>query len=120
NNSLSESNLGILCLTPENKESRWIHYEAGALAKGLSSSRVYTLLIGLSPADLQPPLSQFNATPPDKEKLKKLIISLNEKLGERALDDSRLARSFETQWARFEKEFEIAARPEAHLPAIPQ
>ena len=33
NNVLAETNFGIICLTPENLENTWIHYEAGALAK---------------------------------------------------------------------------------------
>lgn len=32
---LEESNIGIICITPENIDSSWILFEAGALAKSL-------------------------------------------------------------------------------------
>jgi hypothetical protein len=30
---LSEANLGLVCLTPENQSEAWINFEAGALSK---------------------------------------------------------------------------------------
>jgi hypothetical protein len=45
--SLAETKVGILCLTPENKENPWIMFEAGALMKGLEKSRVHILLMDL-------------------------------------------------------------------------
>ena len=36
---LANTSIGIICLTKENKTKPWILFEAGALAKGLSSSR---------------------------------------------------------------------------------
>lgn len=59
---LADTTVGIICLTSENKESPWILFESGALAKGLNSSRVCTFLIDLEPADLGNPLAQFNHT----------------------------------------------------------
>src|SRR5437899_3787788 len=31
--ALKAMKVGIICLTPENLDARWIHYEAGALSK---------------------------------------------------------------------------------------
>ena len=31
--ALEGANFGILCLTKENTESKWLHFEAGALAR---------------------------------------------------------------------------------------
>jgi hypothetical protein len=63
---LAETEIGILCLTRENKDARWVLFEAGALSKGLSESRVCPFLVDLQQSDLQPPLSQFNGTLPNK------------------------------------------------------
>jgi len=40
--NLSDTSIGIVCLTQENKDRPWILFEAGTLAKGLSNSRVCT------------------------------------------------------------------------------
>src|SRR5437867_3474988 len=64
---LKDTQVGIICLTRDNKAAPWILFEAGSLAKGLKSSRVCTLLIDFQLSDLKPPLSQFNATRPTKE-----------------------------------------------------
>jgi len=58
-NELSDTSIGIICLTKENKDKPWILFEAGAIAKGLSSSRVCTFLIDLEPIDLVNPPSSI-------------------------------------------------------------
>src|SRR5690606_36300357 len=62
NKELAETSIGIVCLTKENLNAPWILFEAGALAKGLTSNRVITLLIDLEVADIRDPLAQFNHT----------------------------------------------------------
>jgi len=37
---LQQAKVGIVCLTSENLRSPWMHFEAGALARGLASSRI--------------------------------------------------------------------------------
>ena len=37
---LSPASYGIICLTPENLASPWIHFEVGALFKGSGESHV--------------------------------------------------------------------------------
>src|SRR5688572_28515648 len=49
--SLEQSSFGILCLTKENLNSNWIHFEAGALSKLKDRSRLWTVLHELSPYD---------------------------------------------------------------------
>lgn len=38
--NVTDTSIGIICLTKDNRTKPWILFEAGALAKGLSSSRV--------------------------------------------------------------------------------
>lgn len=102
---LRDTTIGIICLTQENKEKPWILFEAGALAKGLSSSRVCTLLIDLKPTDVKDPLAQFNHTLPDKDSIHTLVRTLNSALGVTALDDRVLNEVFETYWPQFETKF---------------
>lgn len=94
---------GIICLTKENKERPWILFEAGALAKGLSSNRVCTLLIDLEPADIAPPLSQFNHTRPKvKEDMLHLLQTLNDRATDRKLRADILENALEVHWSEFE------------------
>lgn len=94
---------GIICLTQENKERPWILFEAGALAKGLSSNRVCTLLIDLEPADIAPPLSQFNHTRPKaKEDMLHLLQTLNDRTTDRKLRADILENALEVHWPQFE------------------
>ena len=78
---LENSYIGIVFLTIENKDKPWIHYEAGALSKGIPSNRVMTFLVDLSTDDLlKTPLSKFNHTNDSDESLTKLLRTINKYL----------------------------------------
>lgn len=116
-NELGASNQGIICLTRDNKDKPRILFEAGALAKGLTSSRVYTLLIDLKPEDVKDPLAQFNHTLPTKDDLYKLILSINRELDSRPIPDGIIRQVFEANWPLFEEKFEnIINETEADTP----
>ncbi|MDX1998486.1 MAG: TIR domain-containing protein [Thermoanaerobaculia bacterium] len=118
NNQLQDTVVGIICLTQENKSRPWILFEAGALAKGLPTARVCTLLIDLEPKDVEDPLAQFNHTFPDRESIYSLVRMLNSRLGEGNLTDGVLAQVFDTYWPRFESAFTgVLAHTEAKPPA---
>jgi hypothetical protein len=105
NDQLKDTTVGIICLTQENKTRPWILFEAGALAKGLSTSRVCTLLIDLEPRDVEDPLAQFNHTLPTKESIHALVKTLNNALGSTGLDMRVLDQVFETYWQQFSDRF---------------
>lgn len=102
---LQDVTTGIICLTQENKEKPWILFEAGALAKGLSNSRVCTLLIDLEPHDIRDPLAQFNHTKPDRDGIYALVQTLNSRLGDNRLDPAILTKVFDAYWTQFEERF---------------
>lgn len=104
--TLATTQAGIVCLTKENLNKPWILFEAGALAKGLSSNRVFTFLIDLEPKDVRDPLAQFNHTIPEKNSLYQLLKSINKELGDKKLRDSILENVFETYWEKFKSDFE--------------
>lgn len=107
---LKDTTVGIVCLTQENKNKPWILFEAGALAKGLSSNRVCTFLIDLKPSDLEDPLAQFNHTLPEKESVWELVRTLNGCLGANSLDERILDQVYATYWNQFEKKFKEALK----------
>src|SRR5690349_4498433 len=50
--SLATHNIGVLVMTEENLKAEWIMFEAGALSKSLSQSKVIPLLCGMTPGVL--------------------------------------------------------------------
>jgi hypothetical protein len=106
---LKNTTAGIVFLTQENKDKPWILFETGALAKGLTTNRVYTFLIDLEASDLRGPLTQFNHTMPDKDGMFMLVKSLNNRLDDsNSLDENILSQVFETYWPQFQSEFRNA------------
>jgi hypothetical protein len=105
NDQLKDTSVGIVCLTNENKDRPWILFEAGALAKGLSTARVCTFLIDVETKDIEDPLAQFNHTFPARESVLGLVKTLNSTLGISALDTRTLEQVFETYWPQFETKF---------------
>lgn len=104
NNELKDTTVGIICLTHQNKSAPWILFEAGALAKGLTTTKVCTFLVDLSPTDIQDPLAQFNHTMPNREGMMSLAATLNSALTT-PLDNSTLTSVFEAFWPQFERDY---------------
>jgi len=121
NDQLKDTTVGIICLTQENKTRPWILFEAGALAKGLSTSRVCTLLVDLEPKDIEDPLAQFNHTFPTRESVLGLVKTLNSTLASNGLDNRILEQVFSTYWPQFESRFaDILSNTEAQPPSKPR
>lgn len=121
NDQLKDTTVGIICLTQENKARPWILFEAGALAKGLSTARVCTLLIDLDPKDIEDPLAQFNHTFPTRESVLGLVKTLNSSLAQNGLDIRILEQVFSTYWPQFEERFQkVLSETEAHTPSKPR
>lgn len=113
--TLGENNVGILCVTPENKNAPWILFEAGALFKGLTKARVCPLLIGnQTPADITAPLAHFNLTLPEEQDMLRLMRTVNS-ANENPLDDDRLEKAFNRWWQDFKSKYDeiVARKPEA-------
>lgn len=75
-NALGSTKFGILCLTPENLSSEWIHFEAGALSKTIEDTHVCPLLLDVKKSDLKEPLASFHATLFDEKEFRKLVNDL--------------------------------------------
>ena len=121
--NLQGAQVGIVCLTSENLLSPWIHFEAGALARGLSPApddtarsadgagrqsgiaadekntssdgerkqtsqarsrhrrRLFTVLHGVTAAEINGPLSAYQATGTTRREIDQLIEEINDILG---------------------------------------
>lgn len=74
----TERRFGLIFITPENKQSPWIHYEAGCLIKDLEKDRVVPILFGLRKEDIAPPISMFQMIEFSKESSLNLLKQINE------------------------------------------
>ncbi|MPQ46888.1 TIR domain-containing protein [Marinifilum sp. N1E240] len=104
-NELKESKVAIICLTEENLNSNWVHFEAGAIAKN-EDAFVCTFLFDITPANVQSPLSQFQHTSFNKEDIFKLLKTINgivSETGGKNLRESSLKSVFDTNWEQLEK-----------------
>jgi len=98
-NELANCNYGILCLTPDNVQSPWLHYEAGALSKELDS-RVSALMINTATSNVQGPLSRVQNTKFDEEDIFELLKSINECSGESKIKEETLEKVFKAMWTQ--------------------
>lgn len=115
---LENTNFGLLCLTPDNLDARWIYFEAGALAKLIDQSRVAPLLYNLKPSDVQGPLAQFQLTGLNYEDMRRLVFSIDTAAGAASLDPSRLEKAYEALWPKFDDEIrgmEASEKPSQNM-----
>ncbi len=99
---LSESQIGILCITQDNIHSDWILFEAGALSKSLEQSHVCPVLFGITNNDLAGPLKQFQTTEFAKDDMHRLLSLINKRLGEDKLPQKTLDTVFKKWWPDLE------------------
>ena len=101
--ALSKYSIGLICVTPENQNSPWLLFEAGALSKQMEYAKICPILLGMKASDLKGPLNQFQSTIVTKTDMLNLCKSLNIYLGESKLSDSILQEQFDEKWAKFEE-----------------
>src|SRR5437016_8025282 len=115
---LEQSSVGIICLTRENLDSTWIHFEAGALSKQQQNTFVCTFLFGLEPTDVREPLAQFQATRATKIDLRKLIFTINNTLSDSKLPEPELNEAFEVWWPKLEERLNNIAKVTSEILTI--
>lgn len=103
--ALEGTRFGIVCLTPDNLDSTWIHYEAGALSK-TKDALVWTFLHELTAGDVPQPLGKFQHTIAEKADTLQLLRTINARLadvGGEPLSDMLLEENFELFWPKLEE-----------------
>jgi len=110
---LEKSRVGIICLTPNNLEAVWIHFEAGALAKTLRNTFVCPYLLGIKPSDVKGPLSQFQAIQADQPGTRRLLETLNSALGDNARKTEDLSTAFDMWWPKLREALDDVPEDEA-------
>jgi len=101
--SLDTSQVGILCVTPENQHNPWLLFEAGAISKSIDKSRVCPLLFDMTAGQLSGPLTQFQSHLLDKAGTGRILSALNSYLGDSKLSEPDLEQILEVWWPQLEK-----------------
>ncbi len=115
---LEDTSFGIICLTADNLEQPWIHFEAGALAK-TKDAKVCTFLLDIGPAEVRQPLAKFQATRPEKNEIRNLVFSIVRrvrKVEERGPSDDVVAKAFERFWPDLETPLHSAKAATSQAP----
>lgn len=107
---LGSVKVALIIVTPENAQSPWLYYEAGAIAAKLSvGASVCPYLVGVPIKLIQgTPLSPFQCTEADKADTLKLIRSLNRGLAV-PHDAGLIDGTFNTKWSQLKRKLEKAA-----------
>lgn len=103
NQELESTAFGIICLTPENTVAPWLLYEAGALSKSLTDSKVCPVLYDLTFDEVEWPLAQFQLKTSNRAGLEEVVNSINLALGDKQLDTTTLGKTFDRIWPEFQE-----------------
>jgi hypothetical protein len=99
---LESTGFGVLCVTRKNATAPWLLFEAGALSKSLSESKVIPYLVDILPADLEGPLRQFQAVSANEEGTLRLVKSIQKTRDGNESGLDRLQRIFPSLWPRLD------------------
>jgi hypothetical protein len=104
-NGLNGTKIGILFLTSESIESKYLHYEAGAISN-VEDALVCTFLYGINKADVKQPLSRFQATEYTKSDVRKMVLTIFSKIAKNnpeAGTEVAILNLFDVVWADLEE-----------------
>lgn len=118
---LRDTSFGVICLTAENLVSPWLNYEAGAIASAVPS-RVCPVLLGITKAEVMPPLSQLQMTDLTLQEVTQLMDSINAAT-ENPLDPAAVREATETWWPKLQdriSSIELPGRTESEVSPEPE
>jgi hypothetical protein len=105
---LGDTDFGIVIVTPENVAAPWLLFEAGALSKHATSSRVIPYLVDMSPDELTGPLAQFQSVTADKAGTLRLVRAIAE-TSTVVVSPAVVARRAETFWPELDAKLRESA-----------
>lgn len=116
--ALGDIDFGLLFITDDNKEKPWLLFEAGALAKNISRSKVIPILIDAKEIDLsKSPLFGFQYKDMTKEGIFGVMRSIHQSLPDAIIDRATLNRCLEKWWPELEEAYSSIEIPKAKKPS---
>ncbi len=103
-NSIEQSNFGIIVCTEKSKDAPWVQYESGALHRNLQWCKVAPVLCAIKLEDLSSTLKKSQACTVDqKEELRQLFHDINEVAGSPLAIKEVLNNNFDQHFPEFQK-----------------
>lgn len=118
-NHLKDARAGVVCLTSDNLNQRWLLFEAGALSLA-PAERVWTFLLDVDHTQVERPLSDFQHTRAERDDVLKMVKSIREAVaasGESTTREEDLSDLFDDSWTRLLEPTILALR--ARAPSSP-
>lgn len=112
---LKTAAFAVVCLTPYNLTSPWLHYEAGVL-RASDDVRVCPVLFGVPKSAVLPPLSHVQLTAVDQGDVTLLMRSMNKVAG-RPLTDAALTEAMDVWWPLLVRRLDAIPAPASAPPA---
>ena len=113
--ALKSARIGILCLTAGNVESKWIHFEAGAIANSFGSPNACPYLLNVDRSQLQGPLQHLQCVTADEQGTFRLVREINGSLSAGRLEQDLLHASFSAHWPALSGTLNVIAEEEKAL-----
>lgn len=96
--TLDDTQIGIVVVTPENIASTYLNFEAGALAKTAKNKQLACpYLLGLKKSQVKGPLTLLQLTEADEKDTRRLVIDINSATGE-PLTEPQINHFFDNEW----------------------
>lgn len=96
---LRRAKAALICLTPENLQSAWMHFEAGAVFAPERRDRIYTYFLGLDASRVRRPFNDFQVTLSTEDDTRALVGVL---AGNARVPSQRWERAFRRKWTDLE------------------
>lgn len=103
--ALDDAEAAIVCLTPTNIHSVWLHYEAGAVVAKMDDPFVCPYLLGIEPVKVSGPLAQYQCREATKDGTLRLIRDINSAFDTPAAKHL-IEGNFEAKWPAFQAALE--------------
>ena len=113
---LSESDYGIICVTPDNIGSPWLNFEAGAISKSIERGRVSPFLFRVKSSNITGPLVHFQHTVYSRPDVFQLVKSINNACAD-PIPEARLLGVFDVWWPKLTEPLDAIRMPSQESPA---
>lgn len=114
----NETNYGLLFITPESRDSPWLHFEAGMLLKDLEKDRIVPILFGIKISEIIRPLSDFHSIEFDESSFFDLVSEIN-KMTSRPLEKENLKQVFDSFYNKLSLDIEEVISSSDSVKKIP-
>jgi len=99
---LDQSSIGVICVDPSNYLSRWVQFEAGAIAKSIEMDKIKLIRFQLNAENIRGPLAQFHSIGVDKNEILEFLELVRSNIDHFTISYMELRANLDLNWSNFE------------------